>query len=86
MSYLPVKHSLLQGTDIAVRDSANRARGMGANVIVTEVDPIAALKAVMDGYRIMKMDDAAKIGDIFCTATGMKDVVVGRHFDVMKDG
>ena len=65
---------------------ANRARGMGANVIVTEVDPIAALKAVMDGYRVMQMDDAAKIGDIFCTATGMKDVIVGRHFDSMKEG
>ena len=57
---------------------ANRARGMGANVIVTEVDPIAALKAVMDGYRVMQMDDAANIGDIFCTATGMKDVIIGR--------
>ena len=65
---------------------ANRARGMGANVIVTEVDPIAALKAVMDGYRVMQMDDAAKIGDVFCTATGMKDVIVGRHFDSMKEG
>ena len=64
----------------------NRARGMGANVIVTEVDPIAALKAVMDGYRVMQMDDAAKIGDIFCTATGMKDVIIGRHFDIMKEG
>ena len=75
-----------QGYGHCGKGLANRARGMGANVIVTEVDPIAALKAVMDGYRVMKMDDAAKIGDIFCTATGMKDVVVGRHFDVMKDG
>ena len=65
---------------------ANRARGMGANVIVTEVDPIAALKALMDGYRVMQMDDAAKVGDIFCTATGMKDVIIGRHFDTMKEG
>ena len=68
------------------RGLANRARGMGANVIVTEVDPIAALKAIMDGYRVMKMDEAVHIGDIFCTATGMKDVIVGRHFDSMKEG
>ncbi len=63
-----------------------RARGMGANVVVTEIDSVAALKAVMDGFRVMKMDEAAKIGDIFCTATGMKDVIIGRHFDSMKDG
>jgi len=65
---------------------ANRARGMGANVVVTEVDPLPALKAVMDGFRVMQMDDAAAIGDVFCTATGMKDVLVGRHFDSMKEG
>jgi len=65
---------------------AARARGMGANVIVTEVDPLAALRAVMDGFRVMRMDDAASLGDIFCTATGMKDVIVGRHFESMKDG
>ena len=63
-----------------------RAEGMGANVVVTEVDPLPALRAVMDGYRVMKMDDAAKIGDIFCTATGMKDILVDRHFESMKDG
>ena len=65
---------------------AMRARGMGANVIITEVDPLPGLRAVMDGFRVMKMDDAAPLGDIFCTATGMKDVIVGRHMDVMKDG
>jgi adenosylhomocysteinase len=65
---------------------ANRARGMGANVVVTEVNPLPALKAVMDGFRVMQMDDAAAIGDVFCTATGMKDVLVGRHFDSMKEG
>ncbi len=65
---------------------ANRARGMGSNVVVTEIDPLAALKAHMDGFRVMKMDDAAKVGDIFCTATGMVDVIVGRHFESMKDG
>jgi adenosylhomocysteinase len=59
---------------------------MGANVIVTEVDPLAALRAVMDGFRVMRMDEAASLGDIFCTATGMKDVIVGRHFESMKDG
>ena len=68
------------------RGLAMRAEGMGANVVVTEVDPLPALRAVMDGYRVMKMDDAAKIGDIFCTATGMKDVLVDRHFESMKDG
>jgi adenosylhomocysteinase len=65
---------------------AMRARGMGANVIITEVDPLPALRAVMEGYRVMTMDEAAKVGDIFCTATGMEDVIVGRHFESMKDG
>jgi len=68
------------------RGVAIRARGMGANVVVTEIKPTAALKATLDGFRVMKMDEAAKIGDIFITATGMKDVIVGRHFDVMKEG
>ena len=65
---------------------AMRAQGMGANVIITEVDPLPALRAVMDGFRVMKMDEAAKLGDIFCTATGMKDVIVDKHFASMKDG
>lgn len=68
------------------RGLAMRARGMGANVVITEIDPLPGLRAVMDGFRVMKMDEAAPIGDIFCTATGMKDVIVGRHMDVMKDG
>jgi adenosylhomocysteinase len=68
------------------RGVASRAAGLGANVIVTEVKPTAALKATLDGFRVMKMDDAAALGDIFITATGMKDIIVGRHFDVMKDG
>jgi adenosylhomocysteinase len=68
------------------RGVASRASGLGANVIVTEIKPTAALKATLDGFRVMKMDDAARVGDIFITATGMKDVIVGRHFDVMKDG
>ena len=65
---------------------AMRAKGMGANVIITEVDPLPALRAVMEGYRVMRMDDAAPLGDIFCTATGMKDIITGKHIDMMKDG
>ena len=65
---------------------AMRAKGMGANVIITEVDPLPALRAIMDGFQVMKMDDAASLGDIFCTATGMADVIVDRHFNSMKDG
>ena len=65
---------------------AMRAKGMGARVIVTEVKPTAALKAVLEGFEVMKMDDAAKIGDIFITATGMKDIITREHFERMKDG
>jgi len=68
------------------RGLAMRASGMGCNVIVTEVDPIPALKARLDDFRVMPMDQAAAEGDIFITATGMKDVIVGRHFHAMKDG
>ena len=68
------------------RGLANRARGMGARVIVVEVDPIKALKAVMDGFDVMPMDEAAKLGDIFVTATGNKNVIRKEHFEVMKDG
>ena len=65
---------------------AMRAKGMGANVITTEVKATAALKATLEGVRVMKMDDAAEIGDVFITTTGMKDVIVGRHFAAMRDG
>jgi len=68
------------------RGIAMRAEGMGANVIVTEVDPLRALEAVMDGYRVMPMLEAAKVGDLFVTSTGDKNVVDGHHFEVMKDG
>ncbi len=68
------------------RGIAMRARGMGARVIVTEVNPIRALEAVMDGYDVMPMDEAAKIGDIFITATGNRDVIRKEHFQLMKDG
>ena len=65
---------------------ALRAKGLGANVIVTEVKPTAALKATLEGFRVMPMDEAAKIGDIFITATGVKDIIVDRHFKVMREG
>jgi adenosylhomocysteinase len=68
------------------RGFAMRARGMGANVIVTEVDPVKALEATMDGFRVMPMLDAATIGDIFCTLTGDCDVIVWKHMERMKDG
>ncbi|HZU87372.1 MAG TPA: adenosylhomocysteinase [Anaerolineaceae bacterium] len=68
------------------RGLASRARGMGSNVIVTEIDPMAALEAVMDGYRVMPMAEAASIGDFFVTVTGDLNVVDRRHFEVMKDG
>jgi len=68
------------------RGLASRARGQGAEVIVTEVDPIKALEAVMDGFRVMSMQDAAKIGDVFCTVTGNKNVIGREHLEVMKDG
>jgi adenosylhomocysteinase len=68
------------------RGIAMRARGIGANVIVTEVDPLRALEAVMDGFRVMTMLEAAKIGDIFVTATGDINVIDRHHFEVMKDG
>ncbi len=68
------------------RGLANRARGLGANVVITEVDPLPALEAVMDGFRVMPMLEAAKIGDIFCTVTGDINVVDRNHFEVMKDG
>ena len=68
------------------RGLASRARGMGALVIVTEVDPMKALEAAMDGFQVMPMMDAAKLGDIFCTVTGDLNVIDGKHFEAMKDG
>ncbi|MGB0952161.1 MAG: adenosylhomocysteinase [Planctomycetota bacterium] len=65
---------------------AMRAKGMGANVITTEILPTAALKATLEGVQVMTMDEAAKVGDVFITTTGMKDVIVKRHFESMKDG
>jgi adenosylhomocysteinase len=68
------------------RGLAMRAKGMGANVIVTEIDPLVALEAVMDGFRVMPMMEAAPIGDIFCTLTGDINVIDKHHFEAMKDG
>jgi len=68
------------------RGIASRARGLGADVVVTEVDPIRALEAAMDGFRVMKMSEAAKVGDIFVTATGDKHVLTAQHFNQLKDG
>jgi len=65
---------------------AMRAKGMGAVVIVTEIDPVKALEAVMDGFTVMPMDEAAKAGDLFVTLTGCSNVIRRRHFEVMKDG
>lgn len=68
------------------RGIAMRARGMGSNVIVTEVDPLRALEAVMDGYRVMSMKEAARLGDVFITATGDINVIRGEHLALMKNG
>jgi adenosylhomocysteinase len=68
------------------RGIAMRAEGMGANVIVTEVNPLRALEAVMDGYRVLPMQEAARLGDLFVTSTGNKNVIDRHHFEVMKDG
>jgi len=84
---------LVCGTTVVVagygwcgRGVAMRARGMGADVIVTEIDPVKAIEAVMDGYRVMPMEEAASIGDFFITVTGNLKVIRGEHFAVMKDG
>lgn len=80
------KTFVVGGYGWCARGLAMRARGMGANVIVTEVDPLKALEAVMDGFRVMPMEKAAPIGDIFVTLTGDINVVDKHHFEVMKDG
>jgi adenosylhomocysteinase len=80
------KNFVVAGYGHCGRGVAMRAKGMGANVIVTEVKATAALKAVLEGFQVMKMDQAAKLGDIFITATGMTDVITERHFLKMRDG
>src|SRR5579872_2680554 len=68
------------------RGVAMRAKGLGADVIVTEINPTKAIEAVMDGFRVMPLSDAAKVGDVFVTVTGDKSVLAGEHFERMKDG
>ncbi len=80
------KRFIVAGYGWCGRGLASRARGMGSLVIVTEVDPLKALEAVMDGFEVMPMEQAAKIGDIFCTVTGDINVIDEKHFKVMKDG
>lgn len=80
------KNFVVGGYGWCARGLAMRARGMGSNVIVTEVDPLKALEAVMDGFRVMPMMEAAPIGDIFVTLTGDINVIDKHHFEVMKDG
>lgn len=80
------KTFVVSGYGWCSRGIAMRACGMGANVVVTEVDPLRALEAVMDGYRVMPMDQAAPIGDIFVTSTGNQHVIDRQHFERMKDG
>ena len=80
------KNFVVAGYGWCGRGLASRARGMGALVIVTEVDPLKALEAVMDGFQVMPMLEAARIGDIFCTVTGDINVIDTHHFEVMKDG
>ncbi len=86
-------NALLAGKKIVVagygycgKGVASRARGLGAQVIVTEVNPVAALEAAMDGFAVMKMEDAAKVGDIFITVTGNKHILAAEHFPLMKSG
>ena len=80
------KNFVVAGYGWCGRGLANKARGMGANVIVTEIDPVVALEAVMDGFRVMPMVEAAEIGDFFCTLTGDINVIDKHHFEKMKDG
>jgi adenosylhomocysteinase len=80
------KTFVISGYGWCGRGLASRARGLGASVVITEVDPLPALEAVMDGFRVLPMAEAAPLGDIFCTVTGDVNVIDGSHFEVMKDG
>jgi len=80
------KNVVIVGYGWCGKGCAMRAKGLGANVIVCEVDPIKAIEAVMDGFRVMPMNEAARIGDIFITVTGCKRVIYDEHYKVMKDG
>ena len=80
------KNFVVAGYGHCGKGCAQRAKGLGANVFVTEVKPTAALKATLEGYTVLPMDEAAKIGDIFITATGVKDVIIKKHFERMREG
>ena len=80
------KYVVISGYGWCGKGVSLRAKGLGAKVIVTETDPIRALESVMDGYEVMPMKEAAKIGDIFCTVTGGRDIITAEHFPLMKDG
>jgi adenosylhomocysteinase len=80
------KIAVVAGYGDVGKGSAQSLSSQGVRVIVTEIDPICALQAAMDGYQVMKMDNAAKIADILVTTTGNKDIIVGRHFEMMKHG
>ena len=80
------KNVVIAGYGWCGKGIAMRAKGFGAKVIVAEVDPVKALEAMMDGFRVMKMDEAAPIGDLFITATGCAGIITQRHFDKIKDG
>ena len=80
------KNVVIAGYGWCGKGAAMRAKGLGGNVIVCEVNPIKAIEAVMDGFRVMSMEEAAGIGDIFVTVTGCKDVITRKHMEIMKDG
>ncbi len=80
------KYVVISGYGWCGKGVSLRAKGLGAKVIVTETDPVRALEAVMDGYEVMPMAEAARIGDIFCTVTGGRDIISAEHFPLMKDG
>ncbi|MCQ2482157.1 MAG: adenosylhomocysteinase [Clostridia bacterium] len=80
------KTVVVAGFGMCGRGVAMRAKGLGAKVVVTEIDPVKACEAIMEGYQVMTMDEASEIGDIFVTVTGCKDVITSKHFLKMKDG
>lgn len=80
------KTVVVAGFGMCGRGVAMRAKGLGAKVVVTEIDPVKACEAIMEGYQVMSMDDAATVGDLFVTVTGCEDVITAKHFNKMKDG
>ena len=80
------KHVVVAGYGWCGKGISMRAKGFGASVIICEIDPVKALEAMMDGFAVMPMDEAAKLGDLFITSTGCRDVITERHFGLMKDG